>query len=69
MNKRFFYAASVHGDNTDEMQMSGLVDTKDPISVENLITHIKTNLESKGIVNASVHISQLNYLMDIPDNA
>lgn len=59
--------ASIDSRNMPEIRTSGMIDTSDPISTDKLIDAIKTGLESKEFEDVSVHISQLNFLMDIPE--
>lgn len=68
MKKRFFYVASVDSDNAHAISLSGLFDTSESIDTLKIVSLIEETLEKKGVEGISVHISQLNFLMDVPDD-
>jgi hypothetical protein len=69
MKKRFFYAASIDSSNMPEIRLSGCIDTESTIDALKIVNTIKSECEEKGYTGVSVHISQLNYLMDVIDDS
>jgi hypothetical protein len=51
-----------------EVRLSGCIDTETIIDALKIVNIIKSECEEKGYTGVSVHISQLNYLMDVIDD-
>jgi anti-anti-sigma regulatory factor len=64
--KRFFYVATIKSTNKPEIELSGCIDTSSAIDVQRLINNLVIQCQDNGYQGVVIHISQLNFLMDIP---
>jgi hypothetical protein len=67
MEKRFFYAATAQSNNKPEIKLFGHIDTDEAINTQKITDYLVIDLQGKGYRGVNIYISQLNFLMDVPD--